>query len=184
MIKKLILFLVFVVVAVAMATYFIFPNFVYQKLMIYRYPIAYRDFIEQYSSEFSLDAPLVAGVIYEESRFRTDSNSSKGAVGLMQLLPATADYIAGKIDGQRFDSRNLNDPEKNIKYGCFYLSYLNRKYGDLDKVLAAYNAGEGNVDQWIAEGDYEVKFEETRNFVERVKKSKEVYRKLYFQNNS
>jgi soluble lytic murein transglycosylase len=147
----------------------------------YKYPLRYSEQITQYSEDFSLEPSLVSAVIYEESRFRVGSASGKGAVGLMQLLPDTADYIAGKIEGQRFDSRGLGDPEKNIKYGCFYLAYLNKKYSDLDKVLAAYNAGEGNVDQWIAEGDYEVKFEETSNFVERVKKTREVYKRLYFE---
>ncbi|HRY60022.1 MAG TPA: lytic transglycosylase domain-containing protein [Patescibacteria group bacterium] len=180
MIKKLILFLVFVVIAVITILYFIFPSFIYEKVMEYRYPINYRDFIEQDAKDFSLDPALVSAVIFEESRFRESSSSDKGAVGLMQLLPDTADYIAGKIEGQRFDSRNLNDPEKNIRYGCYYLNYLNKKYGDLEKVLAAYNAGEGNVDQWIAEGDYAVKFKETKDFVEKVKRTKNIYNKLYF----
>ena len=150
----------------------------------YKYPLKYNEELLKYSAEFSLDADMVSAVIYEESRFRPDSSSNKGAVGLMQLLPNTAEYIAGKIKGQRFDSRKLNDPEKNIKYGCYYLSYLFKKYGDWDKTLAAYNAGEGNVDRWLAEGDYQVKFEETRNFVDRVKSSREMYKNYIFLKNN
>ena len=179
--KRITIFFVFVVVAVTLVLYFIFPNFIYERVMFYRYPLGYRDLVESYSSQYLLDPSLVSAVIFEESRFRENSNSTKGAVGLMQLLPQTADYIANKIDGPQFDSRALSDPEKNIKYGCYYLRYLTKKYADLDKVLAAYNAGEGNVDQWLLEGDYTVKFKETSDFVDKVKKTKEIYNNLYFQ---
>ncbi len=153
---------------------------IYDFYLRNRYPLAYEDYINKYSAEFSLDPALIGSVIYEESRFRSGSISEKGAMGLMQILPETAVYIAEKTHDLYFDTKNLNNEETNIKYGCYYLSYLFHKYDDLDKVLAAYNAGEGNVDKWIEEGKFEIKFTETSNFVERVIRSKAIYEKLYF----
>jgi soluble lytic murein transglycosylase len=160
--------------------------FIYQRVYTFyfesKYPLNYRETIEKYSNQFQIESSFTSAVIYEESRFRPNSSSEKGAIGLMQLLPETANYIAKKTDDTSFKIEDLIQAEKNIQYGCYYLNYLFVKYQDWDKVLAAYNAGEGNVDQWLNEGDYQIKFNETRNFVERVKNSQEIYKKLYFKN--
>lgn len=154
---------------------------VYTYYMHLKYPLAYEGQIDKYSQEFGLDPSLVSAVIYEESRFNPYSGSSRGAIGLMQLLPDTAEYISVKLKDKAFNPYKISDVDQNIRYGSYYLKYLNDKYRDTDKVLAAYNAGEGNVDRWISEGDYQVKFAETRNFVERVEKSKLIYQNLYFK---
>ena len=154
---------------------------VYSYYLHYKYPLKYEEQVTKYSNEFGVEASLVSAVIYEESRFNPYSSSDKGAVGLMQLVPQTAEYISNKLKDKSFNPDKIADIDQNIRYGTYYLKYLNDKYKDLDKVLAAYNAGEGNVDKWISEGDYQVKFEETRNFVDRVKKSSSIYEKLYFK---
>lgn len=154
------------------------PN-IYNVFLFYRYPLKYQEYILKYSAQYSVDPYLVMAVIYEESRFRPDSTSGKGALGLMQVLPETAQYISQKIGDKDFSPGDILDIEKNIQYGSYYLSYLSGKYPDLDKVLAAYNAGEGNVDLWIEEGDFDIKFKETDNFVERVKNTKTYYERLY-----
>uniref|UniRef100_A0A7C4M1G0 Lytic transglycosylase domain-containing protein n=1 Tax=candidate division CPR3 bacterium TaxID=2268181 RepID=A0A7C4M1G0_UNCC3 len=145
-----------------------------------KYPLNHRDIIEKYSSEYRLDPAFVSAVIYEESRFRPDSNSHKGAVGLMQILPETADYIAKKTQDLEFNKDNLGEVDQNIKYGCYYLSYLFDRYGEWGIVLAAYNAGEGNVDRWLEKEEYKIEFEETKNFVEKVQNTRNFYQSIYF----
>jgi soluble lytic murein transglycosylase len=93
----------------------------------------------------------------------------------MQLTPATAHGIAIRTGGSRFQTQDLLDPEINIRYGSWYLANLFRKYGNERLVLAAYNAGQGNVDRWRAEGK-EIAFSETRAYVSRVEHLKHVYR--------
>jgi len=127
-----------------------------------------------HARENGLDPALLAAVIYQESKFDAGAESSSGAIGLMQLTPATAHGIAVRTGGSRFRTTDLLDPEINIRYGAWYLGNLFRKYGDERLVLAAYNAGQGNVDRWRAEGR-PVAFPETRAYVDRVEKLKRVY---------
>jgi len=156
----------------------------YQKItnlyLHYHYPLKYKEQILDCSSLYSLNPSLVSAIIYEESRFKDDSVSEKGAVGLMQILPETAYYIAERMNDKQFNLENLLKSEINIKYGCYYLSYLFNKYGDLDHVLAAYNGGEGNVDKWLEQNEFEIQFSETQNFINRVKNSQIRYKMLYF----
>src|SRR5918995_5846104 len=112
-------------------------------------PLRHEDIIRQQAREKDLDPALIAGVIYTESRFR-DQTSHAGAKGLMQILPSTADDIARKSGGTAFVQGDLANPQVNISYGSFYLRYLLRRYGGNEVLaIAAYNAGEGRVDQWI-----------------------------------
>ena len=113
-------------------------------------PLRHEDVIRQQAADKKVDASLIAGVIYTESRFR-DVTSHAGAKGLMQLMPETADYIARKSGGTRFERADLATPQINIAYGTWYLRYLLDKYdGNTILTLAAYNAGEGKVDEWRA----------------------------------
>jgi len=139
-----------------------------------RYPLRYSEFVRVHARENGLDPALLAAVIYQESKFDAGAESSSGAIGLMQLTPATAHGIAVRTGGSRFRTTDLLDPEINSRYGAWYLGNLFRKYGDERLVLAAYNAGQGNVDRWRAEGR-PVAFPETRAYVDRVEKLKRVY---------
>ena len=114
-------------------------------------PLRHDDIIRQQAADKGVDASLIAAVIYTESRFR-DQTSPVGAKGLMQLMPETADYIARKSGGTRFERADLATPQINIAYGTWYLRYLLDKYkGNTILTLAAYNGGEGKVDEWRAQ---------------------------------
>jgi soluble lytic murein transglycosylase len=127
------------------------------------------------------DPALLAGVIYEESRFR-DQTSHAGARGLMQITPDTADTIEKISGGETFVFEDLADSELNIRYGSFFLRYLLYLYdGNEEAALAAYNAGQGNADAWGG-SDLEVddiEFPETREYVENVLERRDEYGKNY-----
>jgi soluble lytic murein transglycosylase len=139
-----------------------------------RYPLHYAAFVRQRARAEKIDPALLAAVIYQESKFRPDARSSSGAIGLMQLTPSTAEGIALRTGGTRFDVSDLTNPELNIRYGSWYLHDLYAKYGSLRLALAAYNAGQGNVDRWRAEGKG-IQFPETRAYVIRVEHLQHVY---------
>jgi soluble lytic murein transglycosylase len=151
-------------------------------------PLRHEDVIRQQAADKGLDPSLIAAVIYTESRFR-DQTSKAGAKGLMQLLPSTANYIAHLSGGTAFEQGDLATPQVNIAYGSFYLRYLLRKYrGSEVLALAAYNAGEGKVDEWLAgaaaNGETfqvarHIPFAETRSYVQKVLAAREDYRKQY-----
>ena len=151
-------------------------------------PLRHEDVIRQQASDKNLDPALIAGVIYVESRFR-DQTSHAGAKGLMQLMPATADYIARKSGGTRFVQGDLASPQINIAYGSWYLRYLlNHYHGNTTLALAAYNAGEGKVDEWwrqvadrgerFSVADH-IPFPETREYVSKVLDARRAYRREY-----
>jgi soluble lytic murein transglycosylase len=121
---------------------------------------------------------LLAAVIYQESKFEADARSKSGAIGLMQLLPDTAKGIAIHTGGSRFRVSDLYDPEINVRYGAWYLRHLIEKYDNEQTALAAYNAGQSNVDRWRRSGRG-IQFSETRAYVERVAELKEIYRRAY-----
>jgi soluble lytic murein transglycosylase len=143
-----------------------------------RYPLEYEQMIRVHARNHGLDPALVAAVVYVESRFDPNAQSAAGAVGLMQLLPATAKGIALRTGGHRFVVADLRDPEINVRYGTWYLDHLRGRYGDPRLALAAYHAGQGNVDQWRAEG-LGIAFPETRDYVEEVERVTQVYADAY-----
>src|SRR5881409_889612 len=112
-------------------------------------PLRHDDIIRQQAAEKHLDPALIAAMIYQESKFQ-DRTSSAGAKGLMQILPGTAQFIARKSGGTAFELRDLGTPQINIAYGAWYLRYLIDRYGGNETLaVAAYNAGENNVDKWV-----------------------------------
>ena len=143
-----------------------------------RYPLHYRPIVTGHARNYHLDPALLAAVIDAESKFNADARSSSGAIGLMQLLPTTAHGIAVHTGGTRFRTSDLYNPELNVRYGAWYLRHLLDRYGDERTALAAYNAGQNNVDQWLASGSG-VRFAETRAYVQSVEHLKGIYRNLY-----
>jgi soluble lytic murein transglycosylase len=149
----------------------------------FTHPLLYEETIRAVAMENGVEPALVAAVIRTESRFDEEVRSSRGAHGLMQILPETARFISerGGVGG------DYRDPETNIRMGTWYLGYLQNRYeGDERLALAAYNSGEGQVDGWISEGGFDVArdipFEETREYVENVLDARDIYAELYGMN--
>ena len=141
------------------------------------YPRKYIEFVEKYSQSNNLSEEFVFAVIECESGFDKDAVSNMGAVGLMQILPSTAEEIAHKLGVKDYD---LTSPEDNIRFGCYYLRYLLDIYkGDIVYSLCAYNAGLNNVSYWIFDDIDEIPVEQTRNYVKKIIKCQKIYNVYY-----
>src|SRR3954463_4981829 len=150
-------------------------------------PLRHDDIIRQQAAQKNVDAALIAAVIYEESKFR-DQTSHAGARGLMQITPETARFIAHRSGGVTFSQADLATPQINIAYGAYYLRYLIDHYGGNETLaVAAYNAGQTNVDRWVrAAGGpdsfdpaKDIPFPETRGYVRGVASHRDDYRHHY-----
>lgn len=151
-------------------------------------PLRHEDVIRQQAADKGIDAALIAGMIYTESRFRDGQESSAGALGLMQITPATARDIARKSGGDLFEIEDLASPQVNIAYGAYYMRYLLNRFGNDEALaLAAYNGGEGNVERWVAKATAagrrfrirDIPFTETREYVQKVRDAERQYRAEY-----
>jgi soluble lytic murein transglycosylase len=181
------LLLAFVVASAGVVTLVLSP-WADKAVQEIRLPLRHEDIIRQQAEQKNLDPSLIAGVIYVESHFR-DQTSHAGAKGLMQIMPSTADYIARKSGGTEFVQGDLATPQINIAYGSWYLRYLLDHYhGNVVLALAAYNAGEGKVDEWwraaadrgerFRVADH-IPFPETRGYVDKVLDARRAYRREY-----
>jgi soluble lytic murein transglycosylase len=150
-------------------------------------PLEDAEVIRGQAADKHLDPALIAGVIYAETKFQPRT-SSAGALGLMQLLPETAHFIARQSGGARFTTEDLATPAVNIAYGSWYLRYLLDRYeGNEVDAVAAYNAGWANVDKWVAQAHAEgghlsvaaIPFPETREYVRDVQQAQSEYRARY-----
>ncbi|MEQ1870382.1 MAG: transglycosylase SLT domain-containing protein [Vicinamibacterales bacterium] len=150
------------------------------------YPIAYWELIEKYSALNGLDPYLVAALVLQESTYVADIRSHANAYGLMQLLPSTARQYARKLR-LPYSSRLLTNPEANIRMGTAYLADKMRQFGGIHLALASYNAGEGNVQRWLAlrqgiereEFIDDIPYAETQGYVRKIIGMAEDYRRLY-----
>lgn len=144
------------------------------------FPLRYKSYIKEYSKAENLNATMVASLIKTESNFNKNAVSKKGAIGLMQILPATGKWICETYFDFEFDESMLYEPETNIKIGAKYLSYLFTKFDDEVAVLACYNAGEGVVKNWVGENKTlkktQIQFEETQKYVQKVQNCKKIYK--------
>ena len=174
--KRLATLTVLVAAAAGVAAWLLLatPDFVQRE----RYPLRYEAIVTGHARNYHLDPALLAAVIYAESKFHANAKSSSGAIGLMQLLPSTADGIALHTGGTNFRQSDLYNPEINVRYGAWYLRHLLDKYDDEQAALAAYNAGQNNVDRWLADGQG-IRFSETRAYVDRVEDLKGIYRDIW-----
>lgn len=171
----------------------ILANNATKKLNESMYPLEYEGYVEDAAEMYGVDICLVYGVIRTESNFDPDAVSGAGAIGLMQIMPETftwlQNYRTDFMPEEILKSDELYDPETNIDYGVYLLSYLLEKYeGDTSLAICAYNAGYGNVDEWLANGTIseenvtaeEIPFPETSNYLTKVTNAMEMYRELYF----
>ena len=151
------------------------------------FPELYMDSVERYAKDYGVDPLLVLAIIKTESNFDNEAVSQKGAKGLMQIMESTAQWIGSKMEMGYYDSNLLHNPDCNIKMGVWYLRWLSDKYNDIDLAIIAYNGGVGNVDRWLADSNYsndgrslsKIPFEETSNYLFKVKFAYKVYRFLY-----
>lgn len=149
--------------------------------------VEYEELIRQYAQENGIPPAYVASVIMAESSYRPDAVSSVNAQGLMQILPSTGEWIAGKFD-ETCAEGSLFDPETNIRYGCWYLGFLMNRYGgDMRCASAAYHQGQGRVDEWLASPEYsadgvsldKIPSEATERYVNRILRYYEKYEEIY-----
>ena len=163
-------------------------NHLWRMWDAHTHPKDYVDYVEQYAEEYDVPADVIWAVIKVESDFDPLAESSVGARGLMQMMPATFDWLTGKEHlGEHLPDTALYTPEVSIRYGAYYLRYLHQKFDNWETVFAAYNGGEGNVAKWLADPQYSdgqgnltyIPFEETRNYVTKVKNARQAYRELY-----
>lgn len=151
------------------------------------YPVRYRDSISASAHKYGVDPYLVASVVKAESGYDPLAISSAGAVGLMQLLPQTANYIAGLRTWKGSEQPDITKPDDNVELGTCYLAYLEKTFGGNDVcALAAYNAGEGTVRGWIdpvggtrAFDLSSIRYGETLRFVQKVQKYRGLYERIY-----
>ncbi len=160
----------------------------YHQYRLKVYPLQYEEIVQKYSAQYGVTPSLIYGVIHTESHFQPDAKSHAGAFGLMQLTPETFRW-AQMRDGVKEPKGEeaLFDPETNIKYGVFTLRLLHEMFLDTTTALAAYNAGQGNVKNWLSDSRYsadgvhllKIPFSETETYVKRVKKAQTIYQELY-----
>lgn len=156
-----------------------------------QHPLEYADLIVPYAMTQGLDPALVSAIILCESSYDPQAESRLGARGLMQLMEDTAEWVAHKLDEDdaSYSFDKLYEPETNIRFGTWYLGYLSRRFdGDAAKIVAAYHAGQGNVDSWLSNPQYSsdgvtldvIPTQDTATYVSRVLRARDVYRKYYF----
>lgn len=152
------------------------------------YPLDYTDYINKYSKEYDIDPLLVSAIINVESKYNKDAISSKDARGLMQIGPITGKWAGEELNIANYNPNMLFIPETNIRIGIWYLSVLRNEFGDnLDLILAAYNAGSGNVQDWLRNELYSedginldnIPFKETADYVVKVRLNLKIYNIFY-----
>lgn len=158
------------------------------RMDLSRYPMTYAPEIRAAAAEFSLDPAYVASVVLAESSFDAEAVSSAGAIGLMQIMPDTGEWIAGKLEDEPFDVQRLYQPEVNLRYGCWYLRFLLDRYDeDMYTASTAYHQGQGRVDQWLEDPQYSedgrtltaISSAVTDTYVNRIMESYANYQELY-----
>ena len=151
------------------------------------YPLKYSEYVEKYAEEYNMDKYMVYAIIKAESNFDENAKSSSDAIGLMQIMETTAIETARKMDLE-VTEEDLFKPDLNINIGLKYFTYLLNQYdNNYPLAIIAYNAGMGNVDSWIKEEtikedwtDIEnVPFKETNNYVRKILRDYEIYKRLY-----
>lgn len=152
------------------------------------YPYPHRDLINENCHTYGVDPYLVLAIMKTESRFHSRACSRVGALGLMQIMPKTGEWIAQQMSLEEFKEVKLYEPRYNIPMGVWYIAYLYKNFDqNTVKVLAAYNAGATKVKIWLEEGIWtgelqdlkQIPYPETRKYVDRVLFNYQVYKYIY-----
>ncbi len=146
-----------------------------------RYPVKYKNEIKECSIEAKVDESLIFAVINAESSFNSRAVSKVGAVGLMQIMPTTANYVCEMYNLEPISSKeDLFNEKLNIRIGTFYINYLLKKFnGNLKYTLVAYNAGENKVQEWLKSNNFDlVAYPSSLNYYKKVVKYRKVYSKI------
>ena len=176
-----------VLFAAGFGGYVLYENALHEKALR-NYPVAYTDLIAQYAEQYELDPYLVQSIMRCESSNDPNAVSRVGAIGLMQIMPDTGEWIGHKIDPELAYSLDmLTDPATNIEYGCWYLNFLSSRFdGRMMEIIAAYNAGHGSVKEWLADTRFSqngilvtIPFEDTARYYEDVMTAFQNYTTLY-----
>lgn len=152
----------------------------------YFYPTDYKEIIVANANNYDVEPEMIASIINVESGYNQYARSNKGAIGLMQILPSTAEWV-GKRIGKQFSDEELFEPSLNIQIGTYYFSYLMQYFQNEELAVCAYNAGMGNVNRWLSKIVYsqdgktldEIPFRETKNYLKSVERNKKVYRNKF-----
>lgn len=185
---------VLVVFVIVLVFFFLSPDDAFKgtKRKVYGvfYPQSYSEQVTRYAKEFNVEEPLVYAVIRTESGFRPEVESAAGAMGLMQIMPSTFDWLQEHLEGEIvYSADSLYDPDINIRYGTYLLSILLSEHNnDIKTAAAAYNAGTANVGSWLEDSAYSsdgktlsnIPYEETEHYVDRVEDAYEMYKKIYY----
>lgn len=149
------------------------------------YPIHYSEIVERASDDYGVPEEVIYAVIKVESNFRSDAVSHAGAVGLMQIIPETFDWLM-LLRGETLGHEMLIDPETNIIYGTYLLAYLHDEFRTWETAFAAYNAGIGRVRRWLESGEHaengslgDVPIKETADYIVKVSDAVKAYKRLY-----
>lgn len=174
--------LVIIAIVIGLAGYFGYGIYLDKS-----YPLGYQSYVERYSKEYGVDKYFVYAVIRTESGFRPDAVSNVGARGLMQLMEDTFDWIKFRMGDEETVYYDMFKAEDNIKYGCWLLGYLYDEFGSVEVAAAAYHAGRGNVNNWLADSRYSsdgvhldtIPISDTAHYVSKITKAMDVYVRMY-----
>ena len=143
-------------------------------------PQKYAETIKLYSRMYGVDPALVFAVCETESHFNPQAYSPMGAVGIMQIMPETGEWLATRLSFENYSNDELYNANTNIRFGTYYLSYLQTLFEEDWQVIASYNAGEGKVRDWLSEEGFtkeQIPIAETANYLAKVEKAIMRYRK-------
>ena len=185
--KRTIIILALIVISVGLGYLYEQSLYAWHR---FRHPLRFEEHVMRYSEKYDVPPEIIFSVIKAESSFGPNQISPAGARGLMQIMPSTFEWLITKTGENQNPEADIFDPATNIKHGTFYLRYLYDRFGDWNLTFAAYNAGQTRVrNEWMTNPEIvrggeliisAIPFEETRNYVIRVNRNIEMYRRLYF----
>ncbi|MBQ5330129.1 MAG: lytic transglycosylase domain-containing protein [Oscillospiraceae bacterium] len=163
-------------------------RFTFAPTLRYFYPLKYREIVEKYSAEYGVDEFLVYAFIHTESGFDPKAESHAGARGLMQLMEDTFEWVDHRMGDEGGASyEDIEDPEICIRYGTYLLRLLMDEYNDIPTAAAAYHAGRGQVNKWLADPAYSsdgstlenTPSAATNHYIHKITSACDVYTRLY-----